>query len=101
MARDGIDFSQFYPTCLDQHRDSSCRRLHFVAAASVLATVMYVLLTGRWLALLALPLLGFVLPWLGHLVFEGNRPRALRHPLLNLLGHIALFRDMLVGRIRL
>lgn len=39
------------------------------------------------------------LAWLGHPVFERNRPATFRHPLYSLDADIAMFRDLLTGKV--
>jgi hypothetical protein len=53
---------------------------------------------ARWL--IAVPVLGYGFAWVGHFVFERNRPATFSHPLYSLAGDWAMFRDMLTGRIR-
>lgn len=93
-------FSEFYPYYLDEHRDRNCRRLHFIGSLLVLIVLASVLVTGAWLWLLALPVIGYGFAWLGHFVFEKNRPATFRYPLYSLMGDWVMFRDMLTGRIR-
>ena len=64
--------------------------------AEYLATTAW---TGdpRWL--LAAPVLGYGFAWIGHLVFERNRPATFRHPLYSLAGDFIMFKDMLLGRL--
>jgi len=92
-------FSDFYPYYLDQHRDPTCRRLHVAGTALVLLSLVAALATGRWILLLGMPLFGYGFAWIGHFAFERNRPATFRHPLYSLLGDLALFRDVLTGRI--
>ena len=36
-------FEQFYPFYLEQHRDTTCRRLHFIGSSLVLLIASYAL----------------------------------------------------------
>lgn len=94
-------FSEFYPYYLNEHRDRNCRRMHFVGSLLVLAVLGYVLWSQAWLWLLLLPVIGYGFAWLGHLLFEKNRPATFQHPLYSLMGDWVMFRDILVGRVRL
>lgn len=92
-------FRDFYPYYLSEHSDRTCRRLHFVGTCLVLTVVAASLITGNaWLLLLA-PIAGYGFAWVGHFVFEKNRPATFSHPFYSLAGDFVLFRDMLTGRI--
>jgi hypothetical protein len=93
-------FSEFYPFYLSQHNEQTCRRLHFVGTALVIATILYALVTGRYLSLWLLPFIGYGFAWVGHFFFEKNRPATFKYPLYSLVGDFAMFRDILIGRIR-
>ena len=93
-------FAEFYPYYLDEHRDRNCRRLHFVGSLLVLMVLAGVLMTGAWLWLLAVPVIGYGFAWLGHFLFEKNRPATFKYPLYSLMGDWVMFRDILIGRIR-
>lgn len=100
MAKEFTSFSEFYPYYLDEHKDRNCRRLHFVGSALVLLVLATAVVTQAWLWLLALPVIGYGFAWLGHFVFEKNRPATFKYPLYSLMGDWVMFRDMLTGRIR-
>ncbi len=94
-------FREFYPHYLAEHRNRTCRRLHFVGLVLVLA--VFALVIGGWLSawwLLSLPVIGYGFAWVGHFVFEKNRPATFRHPLYSFVGDWVMFKDMLTGRIR-
>lgn len=92
-------FHEFYPFYLSQHRDRTCRRLHFVGSAGALAIVAAAVSLGRpWWALAALGF-GYGCAWIGHAFFEHNRPATFQHPLYSFAGDWVMFRDMLTGRI--
>jgi len=93
-------FREFYPFYLAEHRDRTCRRLHVLGTALALAVIVAAaLVRNPWLLLLAPPA-GYGFAWVGHFVFERNRPATFKHPLYSLVGDFALFRDILIGRIR-
>lgn len=94
-------FADFYPFYLSEHRNPTCRRLHFVGTALVILVVAIALASANPWWLLAAPVAGYGFAWIGHFVFEKNRPATFRYPWFSLLGDFALFRDILLGRIKL
>ncbi|MCW3150768.1 DUF962 domain-containing protein [Stutzerimonas stutzeri] len=94
-------FAEFYPFYLQEHRNRTCRRLHFIGSSLVLAILAYVLFSQQWLWLLALPVVGYGFAWIGHFVFEKNRPATFRYPLYSFLGDWVMFKEMLTGRLPL
>jgi len=77
---------------------STCRRLHFAGSALVLLALGTAAAKrdGRWL--LAAPLAGYGLAWVGHFFFEHNRPATFRHPLYSLAGDWTMFGEIITGR---
>lgn len=92
-------FAEFYPFYLREHSNPVCRRLHYVGSLLVLALLGYTLATQQWGWLLALPLVGYGFAWIGHFVFEKNRPATFKYPLYSLIGDWVMLRDGLTGRI--
>jgi hypothetical protein len=92
-------FGEFYPFYLSEHGDRINRRLHFIGSTLVVAAVLLVVLTGqlRWLWLA--PLAGYGFAWVGHYVYEKNRPATFKHPLYSLLGDWVMYGQMLRGKI--
>lgn len=93
-------FAEFYPFYLSQHANRTCRRLHFAGSLLVLAVIVYVFITGEFVWLLALPVIGYGFAWLGHFAFEKNRPATFTYPLYSLRGDWVMFFQMLTGKIR-
>ena len=92
-------FRDFYPFYLGEHSNRTCRRLHFVGTALVIGTLIYAFASQAYAALWLVPLFGYGFAWIGHFVFENNRPATFRHPLYSLIGDFAMFRDLLTGKI--
>lgn len=92
-------FSDFYPYYLQEHRDSTCRRLHFIGTSLVVLILAFAVLSANWRLLWALPLAGYTFAWVGHFFFEKNRPATFKHPFYSLLGDFVMYKDMLTGKV--
>jgi hypothetical protein len=92
-------FKEFYPFYLQEHSNSTCRRLHFVGSSIVLLLLAAVLVTGELMLLWLLPVVGYGFAWVGHFFFEHNRPATFQYPLFSLMGDWVMLRDMLTGRV--
>ena len=99
MATRYRTFKEFYPFYLQEHANRTCRRLHFIGSAIVLALLAAVLVTGELVLLWLLPVVGYGFAWVGHFFFEHNRPATFQYPLYSLMGDWVMFRDMLTGRL--
>lgn len=93
-------FTEFYPYYLQEHSNDVCRRLHYVGSLLVLSILAYAVVTQQWLWLLALPVAGYGFAWVGHFVFEKNRPATFKYPLYSLMGDWVMLKDAFTGRIR-
>lgn len=93
-------FADFYPFYLAEHSNRTCRRLHFMGTSLVFCVLAFALATRNPWSLLAAPVAGYGFAWLGHFVFEKNRPATFQHPWYSLAGDFVLYRDMLTGRIK-
>ncbi len=93
-------FREFYPHYLGEHSNRVCRRLHVVGSTLVLLVVLMALASGdlRWLWLA--PVAGYGFAWIGHFVFEKNRPATFRHPLYSLAGDWVMYWQVLRGRLK-
>jgi hypothetical protein len=78
-----------------------CRQLHFAGSCIVLLLLLTALLTRDAWWLLLVPLVGYGFAWVGHFVFEKNRPATFQHPWYSLLGDWRMFADVLRGKVRL
>ena len=93
-------FAGFYPFYLQEHRNRTCRRLHFAGTTLVLLLILCSVFTARPVLLWLLPVAGYGFAWTGHFFFEKNRPATFSHPFYSLLGDFAMYRDILIGRIK-
>jgi len=93
-------FATFYPFYLTEHVNAASRRLHVVGTSLVIVCLALGLLRdGRFFV--AAPLVGYGFAWIGHFVFEKNRPATFSHPLYSFAGDWVMYADILRGRVRL
>ncbi len=92
-------FAEFYPYYLGEHNNRTCRRLHFVGSTLALACLAMLAVTGRPMYLVFALLCGYGFAWVGHFVFEKNRPATFKRPLYSLMGDWVMYRDIWAGRI--
>lgn len=100
MSKKYNSFSEFYPFYLSQHENGHCQRLHFIGSLCIILLIIYVLVFGHPSLLWFIPVIGYGFAWLGHFIFEKNKPATFTHPFYSLMGDWVMFKDMLIGKIR-
>ncbi|TBO31302.1 DUF962 domain-containing protein [Aquabacterium lacunae] len=98
MSKPYTSFAEFYPFYLSQHADRTCRRLHVVGSAVVLALLATALVQGGWWWA-SLPMAGYGFAWVGHFFFEHNKPATFTYPLYSLMGDWVMFWQVLTRKI--
>lgn len=92
-------FTEFYPFYLTQHADRICRRTHFIGSSLALAALALLILTGSAWWILAALVAGYGGAWIGHFVFEKNRPASFAQPLYSLRADWVMYWEMLTGKL--
>ncbi|QPF74259.1 DUF962 domain-containing protein [Roseateles sp. DAIF2] len=92
-------FAEFYPFYLGEHRNRTCRRLHFLGSSLALLCLAWGLASGRPVFLLYGLLCGYGCAWIGHFMFEKNRPASFKRPLYSFIGDWVMYKDIWTGRI--
>lgn len=93
-------FAEFYPYYLQEHSNDVCRRLHYVGSLLVLSILSYAIFSQQWLLLWLVPLAGYGFAWVGHFVFEKNKPATFQYPFYSLMGDWVMLKDAITGRIK-
>ena len=94
-------FKDFYPFYLNEHRNGTCRLLHFIGSSCVLFLLGLTLLTSNWILFLFVPLAGYGFAWVGHFFFENNKPATFKYPFYSFIADWVMMKDILFGRIPL
>ena len=92
-------FREFYPYYLGEHRNRTCRRLHFLGTSLVILALGASAWTGSWALLAIVPVAGYGPAWIGHFFFERNRPATFTHPAWSLAGDFLMYWQILTGRL--
>ena len=93
------NFAEFYPFYLSEHNNATCRRLHFLGSTLALLCLAAMVMTGQVVFLLFGLLCGYGCAWVGHFVFEKNKPASFKRPLYSFMGDWVMYRDMWRGRV--
>ena len=88
MSQSDPTFSEFYADYLAHHRRPWNRALHLAAKLLALAGLAAAVYERSILLLLAVPVLAVAPCWIGHLLFEGDRPVSWTQPAASLLGSL-------------
>lgn len=92
-------FEDFYPFYLGEHSDRTCRRLHVVGTSLAALLILAGLLSRQWWLIPMAVVQGYAFSWVGHFVFEKNRPATFQHPWWSYRGDLRMLRETLSGRI--
>ena len=93
-------FADFYPFYLSEHGNRTCRRLHFVGTSLGLACFVTLLATLNPWWLLAGLTCGYAFAWVGHFVFEKNRPATFKYPFYSFIGDWVMYANIWTGKIK-
>ena len=92
-------FAEFYAFYLGEHSNLTCRRMHFVGSTLALVCLAMLLATGRMQYLMYGLLCGYGFAWIGHFVFEKNRPASFKRPLYSFMGDWVMYSQIWRGKI--
>ena len=92
-------FAEFYSFYLSEHSNQTCRRLHFLGSSLALVCFTLLAFTGEFQYLLLALLSGYGCAWVGHFVFEKNKPASFKRPLYSFMGDWVMYKDIWIGKI--
>lgn len=87
-------YEEFWPYYVSQHVDPTCRNLHFIGTTIVMAMAPNPLLWP------AIPVAGYGFAWVGHFVFEKNRPATFTYPLWSLRADFRMWKKIATGQMK-
>jgi len=96
MSSKPTTFEEFWPFYVAQHLDPINRALHIAGTGIALGCLAIAPVAPQ--ALLAAPVVGYGLAWIGHFAFEKNKPATFGNPLWSLRGDLRMFARTITGR---
>ena len=94
-----MTYRQFWRVYLAAHADPRTRVLHYLGTLFGVAALVAAAATRDWHWLLAAPVIGYAFAWVGHLVFEHNRPATFEHPGWSLISDFRMLGLFVSGRL--
>lgn len=95
--RDISTYKAFWHYYVNEHRSRLNRRLHFLGTSLTFFWLVLAATASPWF-LVAAPVTGYGLAWLGHFYVEKNHPATFRYPVWSLLADLQMFALMCAGR---
>jgi hypothetical protein len=97
--QESIDtFDDFWPHYVHAHRNPINRAFHHVGTTAVIGTFATAAVTLNPAWLLLAPVVGYGPAWIGHFVFEKNKPATFQHPLWSVRGDFKMYLLALRGK---
>lgn len=92
-------YNEFYQYYLTEHKNKTCRTLHFTGTLLVFVLAGLAVYLGNNLVWILVPIMGYGFAWVGHYFFEKNKPATFSYPLWSLMSDFRMFFDILIGKI--
>ncbi|MEN0063483.1 MAG: DUF962 domain-containing protein [Myxococcota bacterium] len=101
MSSERIEsFEAFWPYYLGEHRNPTCRVLHYIGTTFAIGWLIAAAVTlNPWLVLAA-AFSGYFFAWIGHFFVEKNRPATFTYPLWSLRADFRLYGLLVTGQLK-
>jgi len=96
-----MDLNEYYQHYLSLHKNKKCILLHFLGQITTITYTVLVLWNWYWYLIPLIPFIIYPFAWTGHYLFEKNKPAAFKDPVKAKLSDWMMFRDILLGKIKL
>lgn len=95
------DYHEFYRFYLTEHRNIMSRRLHVAGSSIGLYLFSKAIIQRKPKYFLYGLASGYACAWIGHFIFEKNKPASFKQPLYSFVSDWRMFADVLRGNISL
>ena len=99
MERKYHTLKDFYPYYLTEHSDPTCRLFHYIGTTLLLGIIIVSIVLLKPLLLLLIPVVGYGFAWIGHFVFEKNRPATFQYPFYSLASDFIMYFHFLTVKV--
>ena len=94
-------FKEFYPYYLSEHKLKINKILHALGSIYGLIFLIFAIFSQQYKLIPIAFLIGYFFAWIGHFIFEKNKPATFKHPLYSFMGDWVMLKDIILGRIKL
>lgn len=95
------NYSEFYRFYLTEHRDIVSRRLHAAGSSIGIYFFSKALIQRKPKYLVYGLVSGYACAWVGHFIFEKNKPASFKQPLYSFISDWRMLSDILRGNLSL
>lgn len=99
MAQPIKTYKEFYPFYLSEHENPVNRLLHFIGTFLVFICLFMSIYTGKYFYIILIPVVGYGFAWIGHFVFEKNKPATFQYPFWSLISDFKMFFQIIGGKV--
>ncbi len=91
-------FNEFWPYYVAEHSKPGTRALHFAGTLVASASLIALIVLGKWVWLPIAFVPGYAAAWAAHFLIEHNRPATFKHPLWSFIADYKMVALMLAGK---
>lgn len=99
MTKRPTTYAEFWPYYLGEHRGWVTRACHYAGTSLGVLCLLAALVTLDWRLLPVALIVGYGPAWLGHFVFERNRPATFGYPLWSFVSDFRMLGLFLAGKL--
>ena len=96
-----MTISEYYKYYLTLHQHPKCKLLHFIGQLITIIFFVWLINNLYWYFLPIVPFVIYPFAWSGHYFFEKNKPAAFHNPVKAKISDWIMFKDILLGRLRI
>jgi hypothetical protein len=96
-----VNIKSYYNYYLTLHKNPKCRLLHFIGQFATIIFLLLVIYYQKYIFLFFTLFIIYPFAWIGHYFFEKNKPAAFTNPLYAKISDWIMFKDVLLGRIKI
>jgi len=94
-------FKEFYPYYLSEHKKTSTKISHIIGSLTSLFLFIFFIISNKVYYIPLVFVLGYGFAWIGHFVFEKNKPATFKYPLYSFIGDWTMLKDILIRKVKL
>ena len=94
-------FKDFYPYYLSEHKLKINKLLHALGSILGLTFLIFTIYLQQYRFIPIAFLIGYFFAWIGHFIFEKNKPATFKYPLYSFMGDWVMLKDIITRKIKL